>query len=385
VIVQRSFRILGVDLGLGGPADVVDPIATAYRRFRREAPLPPADACVRLASNDATYIEAGGRRVPRLSSVDATLQMYQQFLDLAFRRLGSHALLHAAVLLDRRGGAFLLAGPSGHGKTSLTLELARRGHGFLSDDFAPLDLVGRRVEPYPRAVSVRVSGAAPLPEPFRTAAASPQAPRLADKILLDVGEVLGEDRVVRRSALLRHVLLLTGSSSEAATSPESSHLEVAVRAVAAREVETRLAGIGGVRVERCYELPEVTLFRLELRHESRPTQELSGLLDSDVVLFSQKTWDAAPDFSARPEAVPIRRLEAAEWLGREWLNRRPGGELVERYGGKVPRLFLELAGALADTACFRLTVGRFGETVDLIEALVDDDGGGAVASRTPSP
>jgi hypothetical protein len=45
--------------------------------------------------------------------------------------------LHAAVL-ERNGSGLLLVGPSGVGKTSLTLELAERGWAYHSDDLAPV-------------------------------------------------------------------------------------------------------------------------------------------------------------------------------------------------------------------------------------------------------
>ena len=74
--------------------------------------------------------------------------------------------------------------------------------------------------------------------------------------------------------------------------------------------------------------------------------------------------------SAVPKATPVKRLEAAELLGRELLNRRVGGDLLARYDGNLSLLFMDLAGALRDAACWRIRVGDMQKTADLIEQLV---------------
>jgi hypothetical protein len=66
----------------------------------------------------------------------------------------------------------LLGGVKGSGKSTLSLALAARGHGFLGDEVAVLQPAGRRLLPFRRAASIRagpqskrvdayVSGAAP--------------------------------------------------------------------------------------------------------------------------------------------------------------------------------------------------------------------------------
>jgi hypothetical protein len=65
-----------------------------------------------------------------------------------------HYFFHAGVLaLD--GLAVLLAAGSGMGKTTLTLKLAKKGCGFLSDEIACIRKSNRLVDPFPRAVNVR--------------------------------------------------------------------------------------------------------------------------------------------------------------------------------------------------------------------------------------
>ena len=363
---RTHFRILQTGVTLRGPAEIVDPIAFAYRRFRVED-AGPAAIRLDLDSLDAVSVLVSGRSVDLVPDLDVGLQFYQFLLDALMDRLGSHALLHAAALRTRSGGALLLAAPSGHGKTSLTLELAHRGLGFLGDDYAPLDLDRRRVLPYPRAVGIHPDGDAPIPPPFRSLATQPGVTQLFGKSLLDVGQVLGETSVVTEPVPLRSVVLLTARESSSGGLP--TRIVVAARRGDGDELQAFFAGTSGIEILERAERPHLSLWSLRLEHEASPTEALSRVLDSDKVLFSEKIWDERPDFRGRPAVVAVRRREAAEFLGREMLNRRSEGQLLSRHGGNVTALFLHLAGALRETSCWSVSVGGCAETADLIESL----------------
>jgi hypothetical protein len=62
--------------------------------------------------------------------------------------------LHAGSIKIGRSGILLL-GPSKRGKTTLSMALASRGHGFLGDDIAPVRAVTREILPFRKAISVR--------------------------------------------------------------------------------------------------------------------------------------------------------------------------------------------------------------------------------------
>jgi len=131
--------------------------------------------------------------------------------------------------------------------------------------------------------------------------------------------------------------------------------------------------------------PPLCRWKVRLLHELNPTARLSRVLDSDRVLFSNKYWESVPDFSAEPTATPISRREAAEALGRELLNRRSEGRLLARYHGRVPALFIDLSGALSRARCFRVSVGPYQATADLIERLVSEPSAVAPSRERPRP
>lgn len=61
---------------------------------------------------------------------------------------------HAATLAIGNKGVFI-TGDKGQGKTTLSLALAARGHGFLGDEYAAVSLSSAEILPFRRAVSIR--------------------------------------------------------------------------------------------------------------------------------------------------------------------------------------------------------------------------------------
>ncbi len=73
---------------------------------------------------------------------------YERIITAAFIKVRSHLLVHAGVV-SRRGEGILLVADAEHGKTTLTLELVKRGFTFLSDEVAALGRIDHRVHPSP--------------------------------------------------------------------------------------------------------------------------------------------------------------------------------------------------------------------------------------------
>jgi hypothetical protein len=83
---------------------------------------------------------------------DIVVELQHRRTDLLF--------LHAAALVHR-GRAYVLAGDSGHGKSTTAWGLLHHGFGYLSDELAPIDLVHFEVLAYPHALCMK---RAPPPE-----------------------------------------------------------------------------------------------------------------------------------------------------------------------------------------------------------------------------
>ena len=77
----------------------------------------------------------------------------QLVLESLFQETEAFLVLHAGVVAHN-GSALILAGSPGCGKTTLVLELLKRGFRFMSDDACPLNLKTGRVHPFPRRIRV---------------------------------------------------------------------------------------------------------------------------------------------------------------------------------------------------------------------------------------
>lgn len=76
------------------------------------------------------------------------------FRDWANRLSNQFLVCHAATL-ERDGAALLLVGYPGAGKSSLALELVRRGCGFLGDEYAVISPRTLEALPFPKALCVK--------------------------------------------------------------------------------------------------------------------------------------------------------------------------------------------------------------------------------------
>lgn len=335
---------------------------SAYRRFV----VPPAGTAAASATPSIN-----GQPVPLVPGVDPLVQVYQEFLATIQREVKGYALLHGGSLVGPGGGATLVSAPAGHGKTSLTLELAARGWGVLSDDYSPLELRTGLIHPYPRTSALVADGGAPLPEPFRRAAVRPDAPRLLGKALVDFGDVLGEAALVREPQRLSRVVLLVADLDRAdpAAPPPPERMTIAAPLRDWERIDARLMDLLGVRVVGRVEGPELVSWALDVGYGLGTAAALSDVLDDPAIRFIERDRGSAPDFDRPPEARPIRRHEASILLGRELLNRRGGDSLLEGRSGGLVGLVFDLAGALSGATCWLVRPGPLGETADLIARL----------------
>lgn len=72
-------------------------------------------------------------------------------------KVTTHYLFHAASL-HYQGKGFVIAGDSGRGKSTLSLELLRRGFNFISDDIAALGASDHRIYPFPFPLRLNEGG-----------------------------------------------------------------------------------------------------------------------------------------------------------------------------------------------------------------------------------
>ena len=143
--------------------------AADVRRLLRSFPV----ASINGAAPDLTlsFIVAAGSRSRTVrpfhfafcnyAQVGRTVDYWQLFTILE-RQLSKYLgeevrdffLLHAGAVA-KRGAGIVFPGPSGSGKSSLTLALLRKGYRYLSDEMAVVDPVTAQLQPYPKPLAIK--------------------------------------------------------------------------------------------------------------------------------------------------------------------------------------------------------------------------------------
>jgi hypothetical protein len=121
------------------------------RRDRKDAPT----FCL-ARSGHTPLMAADAGEFLFLFEKDLTVALQHTRPDLYF--------VHAGVLTFR-SRAFLLVGPSGRGKSTLTWALLQHGCRYCSDELAAIDVRTREVWPYPHAICLKQEPPAAYPLP----------------------------------------------------------------------------------------------------------------------------------------------------------------------------------------------------------------------------
>ena len=86
---------------------------------------------------------------------DVLFHLFWHVNSETIRRTGDFLLIHAGAVRAPGGQGVVLPGASGAGKTTLVGGLVSAGFDYLSDEAAAIDPVGRRLYPYPKALTVK--------------------------------------------------------------------------------------------------------------------------------------------------------------------------------------------------------------------------------------
>lgn len=166
-VAEARFRVHGLSIGVRSdePA-VIETVRRSYAAFASRPgdgePSVWIDARRPRPSDTRGPIPAQRARQLEIATVLGALDGFVMAVVAGLDErgiLGTHA---GVVVID--GRAVLLAGPSGRGKSTLTLALVRDGARWLTDELALIDADGRTVLPYPRALHVSPATVDLLPE-----------------------------------------------------------------------------------------------------------------------------------------------------------------------------------------------------------------------------
>lgn len=295
---------------------------------------------------------------PRLDNIHAII------LDQIQRSVASHFLIHAGVASrDEKG--ILLVGDAYYGKSTLSLELTRRGYRFLSDELAAIGRNDGLVHPFPRCLSVRPASADQLEFDLPGEIDESFGNHLFDIEDLFPGQMGG--------AVPIGAVCILGDAAMMPQTPGTSSTRL-VHIWVDEPTPAFLTDLGSGKdianlVVR--ERDDHTLITLT-------TGELDGIANQVRALCAEHQINLLgvstrmghrPDFSRPPVLEAIQPSQAAIYM----LQRFRGGRetlLQSTPTGHPVHLFAELVELISDAACFTLSVGPLHQTADLIDEIV---------------
>jgi hypothetical protein len=201
-----------------------------------------------------------GRRILISKRMPWQMLAAHYFLYHVMRLQQEMVFLHGASLAIGKRGVFL-GGAKGAGKSTVSLALAARGHGFLGDEVAAIQASTGVLLPFRRAVSIRAGAQAPAVSEYiqRTRPARETLPDGTVRIRMSVSEIF--PGAAPREVLLSDVILLHGFGELPAVEPfvlsrqDIGLLGTLPATIAARGAAAKLVGLVNLfsRV-RCYKV-----------------------------------------------------------------------------------------------------------------------------------
>lgn len=349
-------------------------VAYFYRRFVvTELPVPPPAEIIRIAvgvgsNGSGPFLSWQGQEWP--VPHPALLPYYVQscIFNTLTTRVQSHLLIHAGVVA-RHGQGLMLVADSGHGKTTLTLQLVRRGFQFLSDETAALSLADRTIHPFPRALGLR-AGTLALPA---LADLSFQTPAyLGRKPLVDIDQLAPAS--LGQAVPLRYVIFLRSPAPDQA-GPERP--TVSLRLTLDRINETFVTTVRRLPYVTVAEAETVNGFGqlyLELARQQQPA--LFTHIDTlcrqhRLWLFNVARTLERPIFTRPLSLTPIPSSQAVLAL----LHHFQGGyqsSLLQQQRRSAAWLYTQLAAFVSTAQCYQLTVGPLADMTHRVEQLFNE-------------
>ena len=300
--------------------------------------------------------------------------VYNKVLHALWGRVQTRILVHAAAF-SVRGEGLILAASAACGKTTLTLELSRRGYRILSDEVAALDPASGRLDPFPRSLGIREGTLRLFPE--LAGLPSRRIPLICGGYKRLVEVEAARPGSVGKACRPAVAVLLCGRGES--VGQEQDRARETITVVLDRldpPLEEELAGTAGLEVlssDRAGRFPSLRI-RWEgpepAHEEVERICQRHGALVFDWRLGSEEV----PDFDGPAELSRLPRSEMALALMRRLLGGGRSALLRERFGGRPGRLYQAVAEMLRGVDCYRLQVGPLGETADRIQEAIEERG-----------
>ncbi|MBI1295546.1 hypothetical protein GC175_11380 [bacterium] len=337
-------------------------ISHLYSRFCTTPTSPSLEILVNSGVDQIDLEPGGSNAALRLTLHNLPIdQQADIVLRATYAHVESHLLFHGGVLAvpsaDQDAAGVALVGPTGHGKTTLTLELGRRGWGFLSDEIAALEVSTGVLWPFPRALRPRAGTLDLLGLTAPTAEGSPW---------FDIDQII--PGTLNVAVPLRFLFLLESdlpAPTQTTLWLSLSHIEPHLLAALKKLDAVIRVEVDSTERRLRIQGHDLTQNEIYYRIEEICRAQHSRILDLSVQRAAPPTFQTPPQITAISPADATLALLPHLQSGRRsrlWYGPWQGSPLA---------LFRTLATRLHGVTCFRLSVGPLTATANLIEQSVN--------------
>lgn len=354
----------------------IDLFRRMYHRFQTgslsPSLQPPVDFIIKTQPEkpgDKPALTIDGEERPLKNPALLDGYVYENILHTILSKVRSHFLIHAGVV-SLNGQGLVLSGKGGHGKTTLVLELMRRGFRFLSDEMAALGRQDHHVHPFPRSLRIR-SGTLELTD-FATSAEG--ATKWLDKIIIDIEKI--QPACLGKAVPPTHIVILRNPAENEQNGSDRSIQELVILVDRIDHVMInavgRIEGVTDVQFSDDGLLPMLRLFSIRGISMLSKIEEICRQHQIRILNIIKNNF-SRPRFDRAPRLKPIARSQAVMELLRNFQGGHKSALLQESCGGRTTQLFMELSEIIQKANCYQLFVGSLGDMADLICSLFDQE------------
>lgn len=291
---------------------------------------------------------------------------YESVLNAIVAKVRSHFLIHAGVV-SCNGEGIVIAADSGHGKTTLVLQLIKQGCKFLSDEMAAIGRSDNKVYPFPRALRLRPDTLAKVGFSEATGKGS----TWLDKLLLDIEDI--QPNSTGQPVPINYIIFLKNPEFVDQDSSDGDE----------RELDVLVERLDVIVLASIKKMPTVTklqidqergypLLKLRTSNRTAVLSQIEALCQEHQILILDviKRKYGRPTFDRPAELKAIPNSQATIELLKQFQGGHKSLLLQQEFGGSSTRLFMDLMNIISQTKCYQLQVGELDQMTELVSELV---------------
>lgn len=351
---------------------VLDKFRAIYRHFELDGTSSKEDGlnCYLLSSTplNKPIIIIDQSYYP-LKSPEITPNNYFSIFRLVAPRLKEYFLIHGGAASWKDKGV-IISGHSTFGKTTLLIELVKRGFRFLSDEIAPIHRLSHKIAPFPRSLGVR-EGALRLFKGLLGESWKVCCNGHEDrKCMIDIEDIY-QGRIGAPCRPRYVIFLGVNLDEDLGEKGNLRFLEITLDGIN-QDLIRDLKAVDGVM--DVFKVPgrKYPIVRLLLDRKKQMSSKLKKVCNRHKcsILYSVPGKTQAPNFSGSPVLTSISKTQGVMELMRMILSEYQPTMVDDVFDGSPCRMVMELADIAKDIQFYQLSMGKLDEMGELIRQLV---------------